>query len=259
MTADEEALVGSGPDGIIVPRDLEDPDWFPEVGKEKEGRMEERILSRLDHVVELVARMERMSEERVVERVDTLGIRLSGVEAKLAHEASKGDARETILEGMRLWLESRWERYMKGSDRAEAAFEEVGRKLDRLSDDSWELRRRVSPAGRAGAGLSGAFLGGLISCALLAGLAVAGGLVEVRWATPGDKPVAGERIALREDADRTPPGTRLDNMTMVIPEVPLAPGSTRGRQAERLEPQAVAPSVMPDLAPPPGASAGDGE
>ena len=237
--------LGSGPGGLLLPGDLderlEDPgDGDVAVGGSATeagsgGNDEERDWSDIDRHAERVAevlgavvlrasegleRRQMMHEERVEARLEDIGGAVFRLASVQKNEAMGAQRREAAINGIRAWLESTWDRYMKGADRAEEAFQEVGRKLDWLMDDSREFRRRVSPAGRAGTGLSAALLGGLISCALLVGLAVAVGLVDVRWA-PHDGGVTGANTtqmgiragrpgegAARDDAARFAEGAR---------------------------------------------------
>ena len=193
MTEEYGKTVGSGPGGIVLPGDLDEGPGDPGDGK---FRQEERVLSRLDQLAEMLERRQVKHGERVVAGLEDIGRELSILASAQRVEALDAKGREAALHGIREWLESTWTRYMTGADRAEEAFQETGRKLDWLIDDSRELRRRVSPPGRAGTGFSAALLGGLISCALLAGLAVAGGLVEVRW-MPHEGGVAGASMTER--------------------------------------------------------------
>ena len=152
-------------DALVLPEDPQDAGLTPE------ERGYERVLSSLDG-------LERRLEESQSSRDGKIAGRLEAIGKIIDHLRRE---REGVLDEIVRSLVSSREQYVSGAERADDAFGDVGRKLDWLMDDSRELRRRVVPEGRAPSNLAAAFAGGAVTCVLLAGLAVGGGFVEVRW------------------------------------------------------------------------------
>ncbi len=244
MTERSGEPLGSGPYGLLIPGDLDDPLALPEARKDEEAGMEQRVLARLDELAELLERRQARHEARVVERLGRIGTEVSCLASRQRLEAVRANEREAVLHGIREWLESSWARYMQGADRAEAAFQEIGRKLDWVIDDSRELRRRVSPARREGGIVWAAMLSGLMSGALImVVVAVAAGLVDVSFGWKGNGVGAGASL------ERRPAPSRLD----------VAPGVVVPAGRERPMPEAVPPSraELPPLLAAPDLNPGD--